>query len=92
MAEVVPFRVDIAALLLALARDDFEVRLVGESGALTIVDLRWKRGFRLRAPHPLLAKAVFGNADRIGRWLEKRGGQNERPCEKQAAPALGHSV
>jgi hypothetical protein len=71
MGEVVPFRVDVSALLLALARDDFEVRPI-EGGGLAIFDLRWKRGYRLRPPNPLLAKAVFDDANRISRWLERR--------------------
>ena len=56
-------------ILFALAKQDFEVRLIA-GGALVIADLRYERGRPLREPLPAHVKLVFANAERIGRWLE----------------------
>jgi hypothetical protein len=64
--------VAVSEILIALAKQDFEARLI-EGGALVIADLQYEHGgeLPLRAPPPALVKLVFDNADRIGRWLEQ---------------------
>jgi hypothetical protein len=71
--------VTVSGILIALAKHDFEARLI-EGGGLVIADLRYKhsQGLRLRAPPPQLADLVFANADRIGRWLERDERRMER--------------
>jgi hypothetical protein len=63
-------RVTFAQLVVALAKDDFELRLT-ETGALMIFDLRYEKGGQLRAPPPGFVKLVFDNAEKIGGWLEE---------------------
>jgi hypothetical protein len=63
-------RATFAQAVVALAKDDFEIRLT-DTGALVIFDLRYKPGLRLRAPNALLRKYVFDNADVPARWLEE---------------------
>jgi hypothetical protein len=59
-----------AQLVVALAKNDFEIRLI-EGGALAIFDLRYEPGCQIRPVPSVFVKAVFDNADRIGRWLER---------------------
>jgi hypothetical protein len=63
-------RATFAQVVVALARDDFEICLI-EGDALAIFDLRYKPGHRLREPNALLRKYVFDNAERIENWLEE---------------------
>jgi hypothetical protein len=58
-------------ILLTLMRAGFEARLV-EGGGLVIFDAQYKSGRQIRPTPPALSRLVFSNADRVGRWLEKR--------------------
>jgi hypothetical protein len=55
----------------ALAKQDFEVRLI-EDGAVVIFDLLYEKGGQIRPTPPQLARLVFNNVERIGEWLEEQ--------------------
>jgi hypothetical protein len=78
--------VPVSEIVVALARQGFEARLV-EGGGLVIADLRYQpgKGMQLRQPPEGLARLVFNNADRIGQWLERGAGEDERPVLRAAS-------
>jgi hypothetical protein len=60
----------ISDILIALAKQDFEIRLV-EGGGLVVFDLLYEKEGQIRPMPPQFVGLVFNNADRIGEWLER---------------------